>query len=91
LRNTELEDHSPIRIYDKKILLIFCQNTITIERNLDTNIGTRGELLPTFKFTGKTVKNFKFTDNFADFADRVLTRYRTCQHLGRTSIKEVNN
>ncbi len=28
------------------------------------NPDTRVELLPTFKFTGKTVKNFQFTDNY---------------------------
>jgi hypothetical protein len=26
--------------------------------------GGRVELLPTFKFTGKTVKNYEFTDNY---------------------------
>jgi hypothetical protein len=33
-------------------------------REIEAYVVCRVELLPTFKFTGKTVKNCKFTDNY---------------------------
>ena len=42
----------------------FFKSLVNLTRLYLSIVKTRVELLPSFKFTGKTVKNTKFTDNY---------------------------